>query len=95
MKIQRERLFKLVKHAIENVPYYRRIAQERKITITEQTIFNDLKKFPVLTKEIIRTHWKELHVSLKAERYIINTSGGTTGEPIRIIQDRRYLVESE
>ncbi|MEX2757464.1 MAG: phenylacetate--CoA ligase family protein, partial [Candidatus Sigynarchaeota archaeon] len=94
IEIQKERLFNLVNHAINNVPYYQRIARERNIRITKETIYEDVRKFPVLTKDIIRQHWKELHAPLKLKKYIINTSGGTTGEPIKIIQDQKYSIES-
>ncbi|MHA1197190.1 MAG: phenylacetate--CoA ligase family protein [Promethearchaeota archaeon] len=92
--IQRKRLFKLLTHAIENVPYYRKIAKEKKINLTLKNVFDELKKFPILTKDIIRKHWNELHPDLKALKYIINTSGGTTGEPVRIIQDLNYQIKS-
>ncbi|MHA1328844.1 MAG: hypothetical protein ACTSRH_16225, partial [Promethearchaeota archaeon] len=71
--IQRKRLFRLLTHAIENVPYYRKIAKEKKINLTLENVFDELKKFPILTKDIIRKHWNELHPDLKALKYIINT----------------------
>jgi len=41
--------------------YYQQIVKEHNITFSEDTIFEDIKKFPLLTKEIIRNHFDELH----------------------------------
>ncbi len=94
--IQRRRLYDLVMFAVNNVPYYYKFAQEKKIRITESTIFEDLKKFPILTKEIIRANWEKLHTNLiNLKRYMMTTSGGTTGEPIKILHDFKFRVKNE
>jgi len=89
-KIQRDRLFRLVKFAIININYYKNIVEQQRISISKRTILEDLKKFPILTKELIRKNWEDLHYDLKKMRYKLNTSGGTTGEPIVLIQDKNY-----
>ncbi|MFX1310993.1 MAG: phenylacetate--CoA ligase family protein [Promethearchaeota archaeon] len=92
LSIQKKRLFNMLNYAIRNVPYYNKIAQQRNIQISKETIFEDIKKFPVLTKEIIRDNWDSLHANLNKVRYTINTSGGTTGEPVKIVQTNKYKV---
>ncbi|MHA1250531.1 MAG: phenylacetate--CoA ligase family protein [Candidatus Helarchaeota archaeon] len=92
-EIQQKRLYNILKYAIENVPFYQNFAKNNNIKLNKETIFEDLQKFPILTKEIIRKYSKELISHIKSKKYIINTSGGTTGEPVRIIQDQDYLLK--
>lgn len=92
--VQRKRLFELVDFAIANVPYYKRIAKERNITISRKNIFEEIKKFPILTKELIRKNFNNLHPDLSKVSYIIQTSGGTTGEPVKLIQDMNYVIKN-
>src|SRR5690606_28438136 len=83
---QDEKLFLMIDYAVKHIPYYARIAQEHSIVPRKETIGEDLKKFPVLTKEIIRREGRNLvNPSVRAKR---NTSGGTTGEPVVIYQDQ-------
>ena len=89
-EIQRKKLYKLIKYASQNIPYYKRIIKEYNIQFAEDTIFDDIKKFPVLTKEIIRNHFNELY-KFRDDTYYRNTSGGSTGEPVIFYQDRYYL----
>jgi len=87
--IQARKLYKLLKYSSENIPYYKRIVQERGIKIREDRIFDDLRKFPLLTKKIIREHFDELY-RFRDNTYYRNTSGGSTGEPVVFYQDQTY-----
>ena len=89
-EIQRKRLYMLIKYANQNIPYYKRIIKEYNIEFSEDTIFDDIKKFPVLTKEIIRNHFNELY-KFRDNTYYRNTSGGSTGEAVIFFQDKQYL----
>ncbi|MBD3195362.1 MAG: hypothetical protein GF317_09920, partial [Candidatus Lokiarchaeota archaeon] len=93
--IQKKRLYRLLKHASLNIPYYQEIVREKRINISLDTIFEDIRKFPILTKELLRENWDLLHSDLKYKKYSINTSGGTTGEPVRFIQTRKYKILNE
>ena len=91
--IQKERLFNILDFAIKNIPYYKELARKRNIILSKNTIFNDIRQFPILTKEIIRENWKSLHLNLDKINYAITMSGGTTREPIKIVQDRTFFVK--
>ena len=83
-------LKKLLTHAYKNVPYYNRIFREICKTPDEVDIpiFN---KIPILTKEIIRNQQKELiSTEFTKRKWYYNSSGGSTGEPIKFIQDNLY-----
>lgn len=85
------KLERLLLHAYRNVPYYHRILEQSGV-ITDGTV--KLEKFsqiPILTKEILRKEAAGLYSKdYKKRRPYDNTSGGSTGEPVRFIQDKEY-----
>ena len=89
-EIQRIKLFKLIKYASQNIPYYKKMIKEHNIQFSEDTIFDDIKKFPLLTKDIIRNHFDGLY-KFRDSTYYTNSSGGSTGEPVKLYQDKYYL----
>ena len=52
-ELQSERLRRLITHAYEHVPYYRRVMDERRLTPSDIRSAADLTKLPVLTKAAI------------------------------------------
>ena len=90
LRFQKEQLKYLILHADKNVPYYHRVFKE--IGILNNGV--DLSKFdkiPILTKEIMSKHYKNLiSKDCKNRRWYYNSSGGSTGEPTRFIQDDCY-----
>ncbi|MGQ4876700.1 MAG: phenylacetate--CoA ligase family protein [Promethearchaeia archaeon] len=93
--LQKERLYEIIKYSIENIPYYKKLARKQSIKISKENIFRDIKKFPILTKEIIRKNLPDLINKNSMFNYRINTSGGTTGEPIKIFQDSNFIAKAE
>jgi phenylacetate-CoA ligase len=89
--IQRKKLYALIQYASQNIPYYQKVIKEHQISFSEDTIFTDLKKFPLLTKEIIRKNFDKLY-KFRDHTYYKNTSGGSTGEPIILYQDSNYFA---
>jgi phenylacetate-CoA ligase len=89
-KVQRKKLYELIRYASQNVPYYCKIIKKYDMQFSENTIFKDIKKFPVLTKELIRKHFDELYI-FKDNTYYRNTSGGSTGKSVVFYQDKEYL----
>ena len=90
-KIQQKKLYILIEYASENIPYYKRIIQEYNIKFSEDTIFKDIKKFPLLTKDVIRNNFDELY-KFRDHTYYRNSSGGSTGEPVIFYQDSNYFA---
>jgi len=89
--LQRIKLFKLIQYASQNIPYYQKVIQEHQISFSEDTILTDLKKFPLLTKNIIRKNFEQLY-KFKDHTYYRNSSGGSTGEPVIFYQDSNYFA---
>ncbi len=90
----RRGLIQLLEHCKHSVPYYSRIICE-----LGDSYFDDplsyLKNFPILTKDIIRDRFEDLKSSdLPRRKWFYNTSGGSTGEPARFIQDWNFSDRS-
>jgi phenylacetate-CoA ligase len=76
----------LIAHCWENVPYYHDVMEERGLTPDDVRSLEDLAKLPVLTKEIIRREGDRLVAgNIPREQMSLATTGGTTGEPMRIL----------
>jgi phenylacetate-CoA ligase len=90
-KYQKKRLESLLLHAYKNVPYYHRILPESGVISGERVDLGGRRIIKKLTKDIIRKEGKNLYSSdyLTREHYE-NSSGGSTGEPVRLIQDKQY-----
>ena len=91
MGIQQKKLYALVHYINRNIPYYQKMIQEKHLKFSEDTIFSDIKQFPILTKDIIRKNFHQLY-KFRDKTYYKNTSGGSTGIPIILYQDADYFA---
>lgn len=92
MAEQRVRLTALMRHAAARVPYYADLVSAVGRRQPGPELLHDL---PILTKELIRENSERLVASDAARRgTFTNTSGGSTGEPVVLIQDREYRDRS-
>jgi len=89
-KYQEEKLKRILLYAWQNVPYYHRILQESQVIQNRKVNLKNFKKIPILTKDIIRKEGKNLYSKEKRKGVYENTSGGSTGEPVRFLQDKYY-----
>ena len=88
---QEEKLSKLLLHARANVPYYHRILNEAAVIRDGKVCLENFQRIPILTKDIIRREGERLYSKdYKTRSWYVNSSGGSTGEPIRFIQDLNY-----
>jgi phenylacetate-CoA ligase len=88
--MQKRLLVRLLAHCQKSVPYYAEIMKGIGENFEHDPEFY-LSHLPILTKEIVRNHFDQLKSTDLAERrWYINTSGGSTGEPTRLIQDREF-----
>jgi len=90
--LQQDRLRHLLLHAYHHVPYYREVLTSAGVANDSGTV--NLKYFeqiPLLDKVTIRAHFRDLKSDdLAARKWYRNTSGGSTGEPVMLIQDRNF-----
>lgn len=88
-ELQNERLQIIIKHAYENVPYYRRVFDERGLKPNDIQTKEDLKLLPILTKDDVRRHFNEL-IAKKFKKYkpILSHTSGSTGQPLSYYIDK-------
>ena len=83
LELQNQRLKQLVRHAYDNVPYYRCIFDERALKPNDIECSEDLAKLPVLTKQLIRSNFDDLMAGgLSGKERIQHATSGSTGEPL-------------
>ena len=88
---QYHRLEKLLFHAYENTTYYRQIFDNVNLFSNGKINWGNFSHVPILTKEIIRSNYRDLiSKDSKTRKSYKNTSGGSTGEPVVFIQDKVY-----
>lgn len=86
-----DNLKKIIMHAYKNVPYYHEIFDQIKLIKGGKFDLSQFNDIPLLTKEIIRkNNYKLVSKDLMNQNYFYNTTGGSTGEPMRFIQDKNY-----
>ncbi|PWU19382.1 MAG: hypothetical protein C5B50_06690 [Verrucomicrobia bacterium] len=84
-------LLKLLRHCRKRVPYYANLLSKIPDQRLAQEPRASLQNLPLLTKEIIRSNFNSLRSDDNAKRNCqVNTSGGSTGEPVQLIQDDEY-----
>jgi len=89
-ELQNRRLRMMIKHAYENVPYYRRIFKERDLDPNDIKEKEDLRKLPILTKDDIRKNLTDLIArNVPKSKFIEAHSSGSTGEPLKYFLDKR------
>lgn len=87
---QDEKLRSLVRHCFETVPYYTKLFNSLGLVPDDIQTREDLKKLPILTKQIIRDNYKDLFstsIDPKYRRYA--STGGSTGTPLVFCVDKR------
>ena len=87
---QLEQLSKLLHHAYENVPYYRRVFDERGLKPKDIQDFKDLQMLPYLTKEDVRANFNDLIArNIPKEQMDYGTTGGSTAVPLGLYIEKK------
>jgi phenylacetate-CoA ligase len=96
LDLQKERLRKLLVHAYENTAYYRKTFDLCGYNPYGFRHCDELRRIPVLTKDIIRENLPDLVASnlLKKEIHVAET-GGTSGVKMRFYRDNKCLTVKE
>ncbi|AKB24330.1 Phenylacetate-coenzyme A ligase [Methanosarcina sp. MTP4] len=89
-ELQKELLFNILNYSLKTIPYYREFASKENIKISKNSIFEDIKKFPAMTKNLLSENFDVLKSDTFDGSYIKNTSGGSTGEPVTFLQDMSH-----
>src|SRR6266404_8767734 len=90
-------LNRLLGHCWHSVPYYTELLERAGYNPSaSREPWETLLRLPVLRKETIRANFTRLRsLDLRTRKWSYNTSGGSTGEPIDLIQDSEYEDRSK
>jgi phenylacetate-CoA ligase len=92
-EIQERKLRALIRHAYENVRYYRRLFDQLRLKPDDIANPGDLKKLPVLDKETVRNHQRDLVArNFSRARIFPGWTTGTTGTPLNALRSRASIV---
>jgi phenylacetate-CoA ligase len=84
-------LSRLLLHCQKLVPYYAELLSDISPGQIQADPRGVLPRLPLLTKELIRANFDRLRSDDNSRRNCqTNTSGGSTGEPVQLIQDDEY-----
>lgn len=94
-ELQRERLRLIIRHAYENVPYYRRLFKKLHLRPSDFKGLSDLEKLPVIAKQDVRKNPEDF-LAANAHKHFIREvfTGGTTGSPLKVYRDL-YCINFE
>jgi phenylacetate-CoA ligase len=74
------------------VPYYRKLFIKEGINPENFLSLSDIRKIPFLTKDIIKSHYSEfISDDCNVEDLEYMTTGGSTGAPLKIMMDARFI----
>lgn len=85
---QETHLQAFIRHAYEHTVYYRHLFDSLGLKPDDIRTADDLKKLPVLTKDVVNAHHDELIPdNIQQIRCRIGRTGGTTGKPMEYLCD--------
>ena len=89
LALQDERLRKLIRYAYDNVPYYRRVFEQRALKPEDIVTSGDLVKLPILTRQLVRSNFSNLIArGFPRKELMPSLTGGSTGEPLRFYKTK-------
>lgn len=87
-KWQLQQLSSLLEHAYTNTVYYREVFDSLNLKPSDLKSFEDLKKLPVLTRDIIKNRFNDIiPKNIDSIKHRYSHTGGSTGEPMKYICD--------
>ena len=87
---QNTRLRRLMAHAYQNVPYYRRLFSDHGIQPQDIRSVEDLHLIPMSSKADLQQHAKDFVANgLKINQMIVHATSGSTGQPVTILCSHR------
>lgn len=93
--IQLKKLRKMVKHAYDNVPFYRDLFTKNDIDSEDIKKIDDLQKIPIITKRDISANYdKILANGINAGQCEVISTTGSTGIPLKVFYDKKSLFYS-
>jgi phenylacetate-CoA ligase len=82
---------RMLKHAYDETPYYNNAFDKAKLFQNNQMFLTNFKNVPVLTKDMVKREARDLLSRDYLQRkWYYTKSSGSTGQPLKFIQDRSF-----
>lgn len=93
-RYKEEKFLKLFRRAITKSKFYKEFYRNAGIGINDIQSLEDIKKLPVLTKEMVRKNYKDI---LTVPRWKVTKAhtSGTTGTPLTLFQDYKTIKKEQ
>lgn len=89
-KWQNQRLKDLIHHAYHNTVYYKKLFDNLNISTKVINTIVDLKRLPVLTKEIIKNSFHDIQATdINNYPFNYSSTGGSSGDPLKYLLDNK------
>ena len=90
-KIQEKRLRAIIKHAYENVPFYKELFDKHEVKPTDIKTVRDLRRLPIITKKDIQKNYPKKIVAkgIDINKCIIASTSGSTGISLKICMGKK------
>jgi phenylacetate-CoA ligase len=90
---QNKRLKEIVKHAYENVPFYKKLYDKYAVRPEEIKDIRDISRLPLVTREDVRKAGNNLLSLQHSKRNLVHGhTSGTTGSPLSFYWDKRTCI---
>lgn len=90
-----KRRLKVLAFAYEHVPYYRKMYTDAGLEPGDVKTDSDWARVPILTRDALRFNYETLKAdNLIPGTYQLFTTGGSSGEPSKILKDQRFAVKA-
>ena len=86
----------LLWHSWNNVPYYRKLMEQANVSPDELADRRSLECLPTIDKATINQHRDQLiAINISTNRHVPDSTSGSTGEPLRFLDDRKGLSRTQ
>jgi phenylacetate-CoA ligase len=90
-QFQLKRLKKLLHHANDNAPFYHKMFKKYNFDPESVRNVNDLRKLPILTKDIINKNFNDIKaINYSKNKFIPTSTSGSTGTPMKFYIDKKW-----
>ncbi len=92
-KYQKLYFKKLINLIVNSVPFYQSYFYEKRLSIEDFHNLDDLKKLPIITKDILKNNFEHLKISNYSGKTYEMKSSGSTGEQTTVLVDKNVNEE--
>ncbi len=90
MQLNFEKRLAILRFAYENSPYYEKLYKDAGLEPGDVKTEDDWNKVPMLTREALRENFNTIKVRHPRSTYKMYTTGGSTGQPSRVLKDDSF-----